>query len=103
MTAKPKRTRYGIEKSFRDIGVSAMHVKRPNRRGLLMHRAWAIAMMSLLGAAGEAMGYDRWFRANAVQRRTQSLFRQRPMIYAQYLNWSQERMRIPLRKFTVLI
>ena len=33
--------------------------------------ALAIAVLSLLGAAGECIGYDRWSNANTVKRRTQ--------------------------------
>ena len=53
--------RWGIEAGFRDIkdlrfgmGLSSMHVSRPDRRDrLLLISALAIAMLSLLGAAGE--------------------------------------------------
>ena len=76
--------RWGIEAGFRDIkdlrfgmGLSSMHVSRPDRRDrLLLISALAIAMLSLLGAAGERIGYDRWLKANTVKRRTHSLFRQ---------------------------
>ena len=47
--------------------------RRPDRRDrLLLIRtptALAIAMLSLLGAAGERIGYDRWLKANTVKRR----------------------------------
>ena len=77
--------RWGIEAGFRDIkdmrfgmGLSSMHVSRPDRRDrLLLISALAIAVLSLLGAAGERIGYDRWLKANTVKRRTHSLFRQR--------------------------
>ena len=36
--------------------------------------------LSLLGAAGERIGYDRWLKANTVKRRTHSLFRQGLML-----------------------
>ena len=76
--------RWGIEAGFRDIkdmrfgmGLSSMHVSRPDRRDrLLLISALAIAVLSLLGAAGERIGYDRWLKANTVKRRTHSLFRQ---------------------------
>ena len=81
--------RWGIEAGFRDIkdlrfgmGLSSMHVSRPDRRDrLLLISALAIAMLSLLGAAGERIGYDRWLKANTVKRRTHSLFRQGLMLY----------------------
>ena len=63
--------RWGIEAGFRDIkdmrfgmGLSSMHVSRPDRRDrLLLISALAIAVLSLLGAAGERIGYDRWLKA----------------------------------------
>ena len=80
--------RWGIEAGFRDIkdmrfgmGLSSMHVSRPDRRDrLLLISALAIAVLSLLGAAGERIGYDRWLKANTVKRRTHSLFRQGLML-----------------------
>ena len=67
--------RWGIEAGFRDIkdirfgmGLSSMHVSRPDRRDrLLLISALAIAVLSLLGAAGERIGYDRWLKANTVR------------------------------------
>ena len=81
--------RWGIEAGFRDIkdmrfgmGLSSMHVSRPDRRDrLLLISALAVAVLSLLGAAGERIGYDRWLKANTVKRRTHSLFRQGLMLY----------------------
>jgi len=35
----------------------------------------------LLGAAGEALGYDRYLKSNTTKRRTHSLFRQGSMLY----------------------
>jgi hypothetical protein len=41
----------------------------------------AIVLLTLLGAACEAVGYDRYLKANTVKRRTHSLFRQGQMVY----------------------
>lgn len=41
----------------------------------------AIALLTLLGAAGEALGYDRHLKSNTTKRRTHSLFRQGCMLY----------------------
>ena len=76
--------RWGIETSFRDLkdpryglGLSSMRVSRPDRRDrLLLLSVLAIALLSLLGAAGERIGYDRWLKVNTVKHRTHSLFRQ---------------------------
>ena len=78
--------RWGIEagraRTCAGMGLSSMHVSRPDRRDrLLLISALAIAVLSLLGAAGERIGYDRWLKANTVKRRTHSLFRQGLMLY----------------------
>ena len=99
--------RWGIEAGFRDIkdmrfgmGLSSMHVSRPDRRDrLLLVSALAIAMLSLLGAAGESIGYDRWLKANTVKRRTHSLFRQGLMLYHHLPNWPEDRIRPLMEKF----
>ena len=43
--------------------------------------AFAIALHTLFGAAGEALGYDRYLKSNTTKRRTHSLFRQGCMLY----------------------
>ena len=99
--------RWGIEAGFRDIkdirfgmGLSSMHVSRPDRRDrLLLISALAIAVLSLLGAAGERIGYDRWLKANTVKRRTHSLFRQGLMLYHHLPNWPEDRVRRLMETF----
>lgn len=103
--------RWGIETSFRDIkalrfgmGMSALRISRPERRDrLLLLSALAIALLTLLGAAGEALGYDRWLKANTVKRRTHSLFRQGLMLYDHIANWPEARLRPLLEKFAELL
>jgi len=103
--------RWGIETSFRDIkdlrfgmGMSALRISSPERRDrLLLLSALAIALLSLLGAAGEALGYDRWLKANTAKRRTHSLFRQGLMLYDHIPNWPEERLRPLLEKFAELL
>ena len=43
--------------------------------------ALAIVLLTLLGAAGEDLGYDRYLKSNTTKRRTHSLFRQGCMLY----------------------
>jgi len=43
--------------------------------------AFTIALLTLLGAPGEALGYDRYLKSNTTKRRTHSLFRQGRMLY----------------------
>lgn len=81
--------RWGIEASFRDIkdlrfgmGMKALRISKPERRDrLLLISALAMALLTVLGATGEALGYDRMLKANTVKRRTHSLFRQGLMLY----------------------
>ena len=56
-------------------------------------------MLSLLGAAGERIGYDRWLKANTVKRRTHSLFRQGLMLYHHLPNWPDDRIRPLMETF----
>jgi hypothetical protein len=81
--------RWGIECGLRDtkdmrfgMGLGAMHVKSPERRDRLwLINAFAVVLLTLLGAAGEALGYDRMLKTNTVKRRVHSLFRQGCMLY----------------------
>lgn len=81
--------RWGIETYFRDtkdirfgLGMDAIHTKSTERRDrLFLLSAMAIVLLTLLGAACEAVGYDRYLKANTVKRRTHSLFRQGQMVY----------------------
>jgi len=76
--------RFTIEETFRDqkdlrfgMGLSATHIKNADRRDrLLLLAAIAQALLTLLGAACEAVGLDRALKANTVKKRTHSLFRQ---------------------------
>ena len=103
--------RWGIETSFRDIkdmrfgmGLSAMRVSKPQRRDrLLLLSALAIALLTLLGAAGESLGYDRWLKANTVKKRTHSLFRQGLMLYEHIPNWPEHRLRPLMEKFAQVL
>jgi len=81
--------RWGIECGLRDtkdlrfgMGLGTMHVKSPERRDRLwLINAFAVVLLTLLGAAGEALGYDRMLKTNTVKRRVHSLFRQGCILY----------------------
>lgn len=76
--------RFTIEETFRDMkdnhfgmGLSATHIGIPARRDrLLLLGAISHALLTLLGAAGEACGLDSRLKANTVKTRTMSLFNQ---------------------------
>jgi len=81
--------RWGIECTLRDsknlrfgMGLGTMRVKSPERRDRLwLINAFAVVLLTLLGAAGEALGYDRMLKSNTAKRRVHSLFRQGCMLY----------------------
>jgi hypothetical protein len=81
--------RFTIEESFRDqknlrfgMGLSETRIGDPDRRDrMLLVSAIAIALLTILGAAGEAVGIDRYLKANTVKRRTISLLNQGLMHY----------------------
>jgi hypothetical protein len=81
--------RWGIECCLRDtkdprfgMGMGSSHVGTPDRRDRLwLLNAFAIALLTMLGVAGQALGYDRYLKSNTTKRRTHSLFRQGCMLY----------------------
>lgn len=76
--------RFTCEEHYRDakddrfgIGFKETRVSTPARRDRMTFvNAVAVILMTLLGAAGERLGCDRMLRANTVQSRTHSLYRQ---------------------------
>lgn len=76
--------RFTIEETFRDtkdlhfgLGLSATHIRDERRRDrLLLLVAMAHSLLTLLGAASEKSGLDRYLKSNTVKTRTMSLFNQ---------------------------
>ena len=76
--------RFTIEETFRDqkdlhfgMGLSATHIRNADRRDrLLLLVAMAHSLLTLLGAASEASGLDRYLKVNTSKKRTHSLYRQ---------------------------
>ena len=66
---------------------------------MLLLSALAIALPTLLGAAGEHLGDDRWLMANTVKYRTHSLFRQGLMLSRHIPAWPEHRLRPLLETF----
>jgi hypothetical protein len=85
----PYAKRWTIEPGFRDtkdlrfgMGLSASRIGEPARRDrLLLISAFAIVLLTMLGAAGEALGMDRLLKSNTAKTRTHALFRQGCMLY----------------------
>ena len=82
-------SRWGIESGLRDskdlrfgMGMGSVHVSTPERRDRLwLINGLAVVLLTLLGAASEAVGYDRILKTNTSKRREHSLFRQGCMVY----------------------
>ena len=59
------------------MGLSKTSVSNQNRRDrVLLISALAVIILTLLGAAGEKLGMDKYVKVNTLKRRTLSLFRQ---------------------------
>src|ERR1035437_2160612 len=92
--------RWTIEPSFRDtkdlrfgMGLSATHVGEPTKRDrLLLVSAFAMALLTLLGAVGESLSMDRLLKSNTSKTRTHSLFRQGCMLYELIPNMPEHRL-----------
>jgi len=110
-TVKTYGRRFTIEERFRDskdprfgFGLSATHVRSIERRDrLLLLDAFAGALLTLLGAAGEQVGLDRMLKANTVKRRTHSLLRQGWHYYRALPMMKPERFEPLIQAFAELV
>jgi len=99
--------RWTIEPGFRDtkdlrfgMGLSVLRIADPQRRDrLLLLNAFAIVLLTLLGAAGESLGMDRHLKVNTAKHRTHSLFRQGCMLYELIPNMPEARLRPLVARF----
>ena len=93
--------RWTVEPSFRDtkdlrfgLGLSSVRIADPQRRDrLLLLNAFALALLTRLGAAGESLGMDRHLKVNTVKTRSHSLFRQGCMLYDLIPTMPEHRLR----------
>lgn len=103
--------RWTIEPGFRDtkdlrfgMGLGVLRIADPQCRDrLLLLNAFAIVLLTLLGAAGESLGMDRHLKVNTAKRRTHSLFRQGCMLYELIPNMPDVRLRPLVERFGVYI
>jgi hypothetical protein len=103
--------RWTIEPSFRDskdlrfgMGMKALRIEDPQRRDrLLLLNAFAIVLLTILGAAGESLGMDRQLRTSTAKRRVHSLFRQGCLLYDLIPNMPEERLRPLIEKYQDLL
>jgi Transposase DDE domain len=92
--------RWTIEPQFRDtkdlrfgMGLSATRIGEPMRRDrLLLVNAFAMALLTMLGAVGESLGMDRLLKSNTSKTRSHSLFRQGCMLYELIPNMPEHRL-----------
>ena len=104
-------SRWGIECGLRDtkdlrfgMGMGAMRVNSPERRDRLwLLNAFAVVLLTLLGAAGEALGYDRLLKSNTTKRRTHSLFRQGCMLYDLIPTMPESRLGPLIKAFAAML
>src|SRR5271166_3721157 len=103
--------RWGIECGFRDtkdlrygMGMDAVHVNSPKRRDRLwLLNALAVVLLTLLGAASEAVGHDRLLKTNTARRRIHSLFRQGCMLYDLIPTMPHSRLRTLMECFGAML
>jgi Transposase DDE domain len=103
--------RWSIECSFRDskdphfgMGMGQIRISSPERRDRLwLLNALAVALLTLLGAAGEALGFDKHLKASTTKRRVHSLFRQGCLHYQLMPTMQEARLRLLMEKFAQLI
>jgi hypothetical protein len=84
--------------------MGSIHIRTPDRRDRLwLINAFAVVLLTLLGAAGEALGYDRHLKSNTTTRRTHSLFRQGSMLYELIPNMPDLRLRPLIEQFAKML
>jgi hypothetical protein len=86
------------------MGLSETHIKSMERRDrLLLIHAIATAILTILGAAGEAIGLDKYLKVNTAKTRTLSLFRQGCIYFDRIPKMFKETLQKLLTKFYKII
>jgi hypothetical protein len=86
------------------MGMASIRVSTPERRDRLwLLNAFAVVLLTLLGAAGEALGYDRHLKSNTSKKRTHSLFRQGAMLYELIPMMPEPRLRPLVQRFEAML
>lgn len=99
--------RWKIEPYFRDLkdsrygwGLERTHIKSCERRDkLMLILALSYTLLTLLGEAGEQLGFDKKLKVNTVKTRTLSLFRQGQFYYKFFFRFTQEEQQVLMNKF----
>ena len=103
--------RWRVEPSVREtkdlrfgLGLSMIHIADPQRRDRrLLLNAFAVVLLTRLGAAGESLGMDRHLKSNTVKTRTQSLFRQGGMFYDLIPNMPDPRLKPLIQRYAEIL
>jgi hypothetical protein len=103
--------RWTIEPNFRDIkdlrfgmGMAELRIAEPERRDrLLLISAFAMTLLTMLGAAGKSLGMDRLLKSNTSKTRTHSLFRQGCMLYELIPNMPEHRLLPLMQRFAEML
>lgn len=103
--------RWSIEPYFRDIkdnrfgfGLSHTHIGSPERRDrLFLVMNICYILLTLLGAAGEQEGFDRYLKVNTVKTRTHSLITQGLYYYEYFPNFKPEQKEKLMLAFDILL
>jgi hypothetical protein len=86
------------------MGLSSFRIAETDRRDrLLLLSALACALLTLLGAAGESLGMERYLKANTSKKRTYSPFRQGCMYYQALPNMPDAQSRPLVERFAQLV
>jgi hypothetical protein len=103
--------RWKIEPYFRDLkdehfgfGLYKTHIKSAQRRDrLLLVVALSYLLLTLLGQAGEQIGFDRKLKVNTVKTRTHSLFRQGQFYYEWFERFPPDQQQLLLHEFNQVL
>ena len=86
------------------MGMSVLRIGDPQRRDrLLLLNAFAMLLLTLLGAAGESLGMDRLLKSNTSKKRTHSVFRQGCMLYELMPTMPEARLLPLVERFAEMI
>ena len=103
--------RWKIEPYFRDLkdsryglGLEQTHIKSTERRDrLMLILALSYNLLSILGEAGEMIGFDKKLKVNTVKTRTHSLFRQGQFYYKFFVHFTEEEKNMLMMQFDKLL
>jgi hypothetical protein len=103
--------RFSCEETFRDVkdlrfgmGMKWQRIGNPDRRDRMMMLAvLAMALLTLLGEAGERCGLDRLLKTNTSPKRQLSLFRQGLRWYDLMPTLREDRLKLLMESFVAVM